>query len=72
MIAKSPEEFVAIACGLAAKQAWSTDARVALRERMIASSLMDEAGFVRDLEALYRRVWRDWCAAQRPIRSVSS
>ena len=71
MIAQSPEEFVAIACGLAAKQAWSTDARVALRERMIASSLMDEEGFVQDLEALYRRVWRDWCDAQRPIQSVS-
>ncbi len=71
LIAQSPEEFVAIACGLAAKQAWSTDARVALRKRMIASPLMDEEGFVQDLEALYRRVWRDWCAAQGPDRSVS-
>jgi protein O-GlcNAc transferase len=32
-----------------------------LRDRMTASPLMDEAGFARDLERLYRRMWCSWC-----------
>jgi hypothetical protein len=33
-----------------------------LRDRMVASPLMDEARFTRDLEQLYRMLWRGWCA----------
>ncbi len=66
LIAQLPEEFVSIACGLASHGAWSTSARAALRKRMIASPLMDEQGFTRDLEAMYRKVWRKWCEAHRP------
>ena len=33
-----------------------------LRERMRASPLMNEAQFARDMEALYRQMWRTYCA----------
>ncbi len=69
-VAHSPEEFVAIARRLAAGRTWSSAARAELRARMIASPLMDEQGFTHDLEALYRQVWRDWCAATASSRAT--
>jgi predicted O-linked N-acetylglucosamine transferase (SPINDLY family) len=35
--------------------------RISLRDRMRGSPLMDEKGFVRDLEDAYRGMWREWC-----------
>ena len=32
-----------------------------MRERMRASSVMDEAGFAVDVETIYLKIWRDWC-----------
>lgn len=64
LVAKSAEEVVAIAKGLAAKGAWSGSERAGLRAKMKASPLMDEARFVSDLEDLYRKAWREWCVAR--------
>ena len=36
--------------------------RAGLRRRLADSALCDGAGFTRDLEALYRDMWRRWCA----------
>jgi predicted O-linked N-acetylglucosamine transferase (SPINDLY family) len=30
---------------------------------MIASPLMDANQFARDIEAAYRQMWQNWCAA---------
>ena len=57
-VAASPEEYVARAVELAGNL---SQARQGLRERMRASPLMDEARFARDMEALYRQMWRTWC-----------
>ncbi len=65
LVARTVEDFVAIACRLAVNRIWSNAARAELRARMIASPLMDEQGFTDDLEALYRQVWRKWCAGSR-------
>ena len=35
-----------------------------MRKRLLASPLLDFAGFTRDLEALLRDEWRRWCAGQ--------
>jgi len=56
-IASSPQEYVERAIALAS----DSGARRGLREAMKASPLMDEAGFARDMEALYRQMWRTWC-----------
>jgi len=59
-IASLPEHYVARAVELAGNP---SPARQGLRERMRASPLMDEARFARDMEALYRQMWRAWCTA---------
>ncbi len=54
--------------------------RSQLRPMMAASPLRDETGFTRNLEALYRDVWRQWCAgpetfehrAPAPLRADDS
>jgi protein O-GlcNAc transferase len=57
-IARSPEEYVERAVAVAG----DPGARRGLRERMRASPLMDEAQFARDMEALYRQMWRKYCS----------
>src|SRR6185503_1082473 len=56
-VARSPQDYVERAIALARDDA----PRRGLREAMRASPLMDEAGFARDMEALYRQMWRTWC-----------
>jgi protein O-GlcNAc transferase len=64
-IAGTHQEYVAIAQRLAGDRARLASLRASLRERMRASPLMDGARFTRNLEALYRQAWRDWCARSR-------
>ncbi len=56
-IAQDEDAYVEIAAALAADPEALAEIRAGLRGRMQASPLMDEAGFVRDLEAAYRRMW---------------
>ena len=60
-MAKTPEDYVAQAMRAGRDPAWLAAERSKLRERMRASPLMDEAKFARDMEALYRQIWRTWC-----------
>jgi predicted O-linked N-acetylglucosamine transferase (SPINDLY family) len=61
LIAQTPEQYVQIAAGLAKDLSCLAELRRTLRARMRASPLMDGARFARDVEAAYRRMWRDWC-----------
>ena len=61
LVAATPEDYVALALRLAGDAAHLRQLRGALRGRLAASSVMDEAGFVRGLEAGYREAWRRWC-----------
>jgi predicted O-linked N-acetylglucosamine transferase (SPINDLY family) len=60
-IAETHAEYVAIAQRLAGDPARLAALRASLRDRMRRSPLMDGARFTRNLEALYRQAWRDWC-----------
>ena len=62
-IAQTPEDYVRLALKFAGDQALLAELRASLRRRMRESPLMDELRFTRDLEALYRTMWRDWCGA---------
>ena len=62
LIASSPQEYISIAAGLAGNHARLQELRGGLRQRMLASPLMDGRQFARDVEAAYRDVWRRWCA----------
>jgi predicted O-linked N-acetylglucosamine transferase (SPINDLY family) len=64
LIAGSREDYVEIASGLAADLDRLKGLRAGLRVRMSDSPLVDAQGFTRNLEAVYRRMWADWCAKQ--------
>lgn len=61
-VARTPEEYVSIAVALAQDLPRLDRLRAELRPRMAASPLCDTVGFTRDLEALYRSMWRQWCS----------
>ena len=56
-IARSPEEYIAIAQRLASDPQGLAAIRSGLRAELQASPLMDNAGFTRELEDLYRQAW---------------
>jgi predicted O-linked N-acetylglucosamine transferase (SPINDLY family) len=60
-IASSPEDYVRMAVEYARDAMLIAGLRVSLRDRLRQSPLMDEKGFVRDLETAYRGMWRAWC-----------
>lgn len=62
LVAETPDEYVKRAVALALDLPRLAEMRSTLRERMRVSSLMDAAGFARDMEAAYREMWRKWCA----------
>jgi protein O-GlcNAc transferase len=70
LIARTPEEYVKIAVGLAGDLPRLAEMRRGLRSRMEASVLMDGPSFARDVEAAYRQMWRNWCSeeAKPPAR----
>ena len=61
-VARDAEEYVAIACALARAPAQLARRRATQRAQIAASPLCDHAGVTRELEELYRRLWREWCA----------
>jgi predicted O-linked N-acetylglucosamine transferase (SPINDLY family) len=56
-IAQNREQYVAIACSLAADLTQLSQMRQQLRETMRTSPLMDEVRFTRDMEAALREAW---------------
>jgi len=61
LVAHGQEDYLRIARALALDLDRLAQLRAGLRQRLRASALMDEAGFARALEALYRGAWRHWC-----------
>ena len=62
LIATSTREFVEKASALGNAPARVAALRVGLREKMARSPITDAQAYVRDIEALYRQSWREWCA----------
>ena len=62
LIAKTPAQYVDLAAILAADVPELIRLRQTLRQRLESSPIMDPAGWVHDLETLYRQIWRRWCA----------
>ncbi|HEX6528483.1 MAG TPA: tetratricopeptide repeat protein [Burkholderiales bacterium] len=60
-IAPGAAEYVDRAVEFSRHQHRLATLRATLRPRMQASPLMDESGFTRDLENLYRQLWRRYC-----------
>lgn len=64
LAAKSQDEFVRLAVGLAKDLPRLQELRSTLRGRMERSPLMDGPRFARNMEAAYRQMWRGWCEAR--------
>lgn len=62
LIARSPDQYASIALQLAGDATRLRKLRQALRQRLLDSPLLDASGFMRNLEAAYRRMWECWCA----------
>jgi predicted O-linked N-acetylglucosamine transferase (SPINDLY family) len=60
-IASSAEDYLERAAEFAGDTQRLANLRATLRARLQASPLMDEVGFTRDLETLYRQGWRAYC-----------
>jgi predicted O-linked N-acetylglucosamine transferase (SPINDLY family) len=61
LAAETPEDFAAMAAGLAGDLPRLRELRRTLRERMSQSPLMDAGRFARNVEAAYRAMWHRWC-----------
>ena len=60
-IADSPGQYSAIAAKWAANLPALSTLRNTLRQRMLASPLMDSKTFAADVESAYRAMWQTWC-----------
>lgn len=63
-VALHPDEFVAKACAFATQPAELACIRAALRDLMLDSPLCRPQGLARELESLYREMWRRWVAGK--------
>jgi predicted O-linked N-acetylglucosamine transferase (SPINDLY family) len=61
-----PADYVDIATKLAQDTTRLSHLRRTLRDRMLASPLMDATRFARNMESAYRRMWRQWCETRAP------
>ena len=61
LVASDVDAYVDLAGRLAGDVARRGRLRAELRQRMRESPLMDAPRFARNVEACFRRVWRDWC-----------
>jgi protein O-GlcNAc transferase len=63
LVALDAEAYVATASALARDRTRLATLRQALRPRLRLSPLCDAPAHARNVEQVYRRLWRDWCAA---------
>ncbi len=63
LITRTPDEYVQSALALARDRSRLTQYRTTLRERTLASTLMDGPGFFDRFEKLLRAVWREKCSS---------
>ena len=61
LIARSPEEYIAIAVDWATNLERLIAVRAGLRGRMQASPLLDGVQYAASVEATFRQMWERWC-----------
>ncbi len=60
LIAENVDRYIAIAEGLAKDLPRLADLRIRLRDSLKRSPISDGAQFARDVEGVYRKMWKDW------------
>lgn len=61
LIAENPMEYIKKAVKLSTKSKFISYYHAGLRTHMYESKLMDSKGYMRDLEAIYREIWKEFC-----------
>ena len=64
LIAADPDDYVRLTANLATDLPRLAELRSTLRRRMKASAFMNAPRFAQNVEAGYRKMWRQWCAGQ--------
>ncbi|MBI3709773.1 MAG: tetratricopeptide repeat protein, partial [Proteobacteria bacterium] len=67
LIAETQSHYVAIGQSLAHNLPALAGLRRSLRQRLAAAEFGDPARYAPAVEAVYRRLWRDWCRRRDPI-----
>jgi predicted O-linked N-acetylglucosamine transferase (SPINDLY family) len=62
-VATTTDQYIDLATSLARDLPRVSELRASLRPRMQASPLMNAPQFARDVESIYRQIWRTWCSA---------
>jgi len=62
--ASTPKEFIAKATALARNLDGLEKIHASMRQRMTASTICDANRFAREMEAVFRKMWRRWCRAR--------
>jgi len=70
LVADTADEYVDIAAALARDRPRLAALRLGMRDRMLASPLMDAERFARNLEHAYRAIWASWCDGKKASRSA--
>lgn len=65
LVADSGDGYVEAAVALAGNRDGLQELRSTLRQRMQGSPLMDGPRFARNVEGIYRAMWRTWCGGGR-------
>jgi len=58
------DDYIAKAVSLASDLPHLAELRGGLRSQLLNSPVCDGAGFTRDLEAAYRKMWETWCQSR--------
>jgi protein O-GlcNAc transferase len=61
LVAKNEDDYVELACSLAADRPRLILLREQLRQKMLGSTLMNTEQFTQSLENAYREMWKTWC-----------
>ena len=63
-VTNTEDAYIAKALSLAEDLPYLAELRKELRSRLLDSPLCDGPGFTRDLEGVYRTMWRAWCQSE--------
>jgi predicted O-linked N-acetylglucosamine transferase (SPINDLY family) len=64
LVARTPDAYVEIATRLAGDLDRLVRERTTLRQRLLASPIGNVPAYTRQVEGIYRELWRSWCAGQ--------
>jgi predicted O-linked N-acetylglucosamine transferase (SPINDLY family) len=70
LVAGTADEYVTIASRLAADHGRLSHERQTLRARLMAAPLADADRYTRAVEAVYRELWKRWCARATAPRTL--